>query len=446
MNSTLTIPTKISIALLALYTFSIGIEELVTIPLAGNKVQVPEIIFLVYAFSILINIRKMSFKDFEINKIDIAIVLYFLAVAFSFLVNRTHNSFGELLGIVYLSGLYVLTKLLIISCYEIYPKIKEFVWKAAILGAITAVCFGFLGYILFYIDGRVEYIWYYKGYPFLGDSIRIKGTVSNPITFCDYLISLVILLIPSATSDFRFQISENSWTSNIKGPLSISDKKTKIGLLAFLILGIIATKTKALILLFSSVLIYFTREKTNFWTKWSARSIAISGVVFYLFVSHFMISPANSDDLTHNHSFSSNSIVYKNDVFLVTPTTYAVLKQSALLAFASSPIVGIGGNELIKFNKILFDKKIITVDPDCAPHSTYFGALGELGLLGFAALLFLLYVIYQQIIKSSNRAIYLCLFGFIIFEMVTVDLMTFRTYWLMLAFLATENYPFKRTL
>lgn len=424
MPSTLTIPTKISIALLALYTFSIGIEALITVPLAGAKVQLPEIIFLIYAFSIFINIRKIAFKNFIVSQLDIAIILYFLAVALSFLVNRTHNAFGEFLGVTYLIGLYVLTKLLIISSYEFYPKIKEIVLKAAILGAITAVCFGFLGYILFYIDGRIEYIWYYKGYPFLGDSIRIKGTVSNPITFCDYLISLVILLIP----------------------LNIRDKKTKIGLLSFLILGIIATKTKALILLFSSLLIYFTKEKMGFWTKWGARSLAISAVFFYLFVSHFMISPANSDDLTHNHSFSSNSVVYKNEAFLVTPTTYTVLKQSALLAFASSPIVGIGGNELIQFNKILFDKKIITVDPDCAPHSTYLGALGELGLLGFAAVLFLLYAIYQQIIKSSNRAIYLCLFGFILFEMVTVDLMTFRTYWLMLAFLVTENYPFKRTL
>jgi hypothetical protein len=41
------VPTlsKISIALLALYTFSIGIEELFTMPLAGNKIQVPEIVF-----------------------------------------------------------------------------------------------------------------------------------------------------------------------------------------------------------------------------------------------------------------------------------------------------------------------------------------------------------------------------------------------------------------
>jgi hypothetical protein len=421
----LPIGTKISIALLALYTFSIGVEDLITIPLAGNKVQVPEILFLIYAFSIFLNVKNMRFKDLRFNKLDIAVVLYFSAVALSFFVNRTHNAFGELLGITYLMGLFFLTKLLIVSSYDVYPKIREIVFKAAILGAITAILFGLLGYVLFYVNGSINYIWYYKGYPLIGDSIRIKGSVSNPITLCDYLVSLVILLIPT----------------------EFFDKKTKIGLIAFVVIGVIATKTKALILLFSSVLVYFTRNETEKpIIRVGAQAIAALAVGFYLVVSHFMVAPADSDSLSHSRAFSSNSVIYKNDKFLITPTTYAVLKQSACLAFISSPIVGIGGNELIKFNKTLFDQKIITVDPDCAPHSTYFGALGELGLLGFCAVLFLLYAIYQQMQLSPYKAIYLCLFGFIIFEMVTVDLMTFRTYWLMLAFLATENYQSNKNI
>jgi hypothetical protein len=68
--------SKISIALLALYTFSIGVEELFTMPLAGNKVQVPEIIFLIYAFSIFINIRNMRFRDLRFNPLDLGVVFY----------------------------------------------------------------------------------------------------------------------------------------------------------------------------------------------------------------------------------------------------------------------------------------------------------------------------------------------------------------------------------
>jgi hypothetical protein len=166
-------------------------------PLAGNKVQVPEILFLIYAFSIFINVGNMRFRELRFNRLDVSVVLYFSTVALSCLVNQTRNSFGELLGITYLMGLFFLTKLLIVSNYTLYPKIKEWVLKAAILGAVTAILFGFLGYLLFYIDGRVQYIWFYRDYPIIGDAIRIKGTVSNPITFCSYLVSLVILLLPN---------------------------------------------------------------------------------------------------------------------------------------------------------------------------------------------------------------------------------------------------------
>jgi hypothetical protein len=418
-----TILSKISIALLALYTFSIGIEELFTMPLAGNKVQVPEIIFLIYAFSIFINIRNMRFRELRFNRLDLSVVLYCATVALSCLVNQTRNSFGELLGIIYLIGLFFLTKLLIVSNYEVYPKIKEWVLKAAILGAVTAILFGFLGYVLFYIDGRVQYIWFYRDYPIIGDSIRIKGTVSNPITFCSYLVSLVILLLPNKL------LSVNNLFS----------QKTKIGLVAFLVLGVIATKTKSLLLLFSILLLYLTRNNSQKYVRLAAKISASLAIGFYLIASHFLISPANSTALLLNKSYGSNSIVYQNNDFLITPTAYSVLKQSALLAFSSSPIVGVGGNELIKYSKILFDQKKLTIDPNCAPHSTYFGALGELGILGFAAILFLLYCVFQEIQLSPNREIYLYLLGFIVLEMVTVDLMTFRNYWLMLAFLATES-------
>lgn len=417
-NPTLPIGTKIAIALLALYTFSIGVEALITIRLAGNKVQIPEILFLIYAFTIFLNIRNMRFKNLYFNKLDTAILLYFSAVALSFLVNRTHNSLGELLGIIYLMGLFFLTKLLIVSNYTFYPKIREIVLKAAVLGAITAILFGLFGYIMFYVNGSINYIWYYEGYPIIGDSIRIKGAVTNPIILCHYLASLIILLLPT----------------------KLFNKKTKIGLIAFLIVGAFATKTKALIVLFSVVLVYLTRNETEKpIIRAGARAIAVLATGFYLVVTHFMVAPADSNSLSHNRTFSSKSVIYKNDKFLITPTTYAVLKQSACLAFVSSPIVGIGGNELIQFNKMLFANKMITVDLYCAPHSTYFGALGELGLVGFCAVLFLLYAVFEQMQSSAYKTIYLYLFGFIILEMVTVDLMAFRTYWLMLAFLATEN-------
>jgi hypothetical protein len=426
--------SKISIALLALYTFSIGIEELFTLPLAGNKVQVPEIIFLIYAFSIFINIRNMRFRELRFNQLDVSVVLYFSAVALSCLVNQTRNSFGELLGITYLMGLFFLTKLLIVSNYDVYSKIKEWVLKAAIFGAVTAILFGFLGYLLFYIDGRVQYIWFYKDYPIIGDSIRIKGTVSNPITFCSYLVSLVILLLPNIRV-----IRATECYSVVNPPTEQRSVARRFGLIVFLVLGVIATKTKSLILLFSIALLYLTRNNSQKYVQLGAKISASVAIGFYLIASHFLISPANSTALLLNKSYGSNSIVYQNNDFLITPTAYSVLKQSALLAFVSSPIVGVGGNELIKYSKILFDKKKLTIDPNCAPHSTYFGALGELGILGFTAILFLLYNVFQQIQGSPNREIYLYLLGFIVLEMVTVDLMTFRNYWLMLAFLATES-------
>jgi hypothetical protein len=343
-------PTKVSVALLSLYTFSIGLEELITIPLAGNKVQIPEIIFLFYALSIFINFKEIRLNTRDFNKLDISIFTYFLAVGLSFTTNQTRNSFGELLGITYFMSLFFLTKGLILSNYHLYPKIQEYVLKAAVLGAIVAISFGLLGYALFYINGSVHYIWYYKDYPIIGDAIRIKGTVSNPITLCGYLVSLTILLLPNK--------SFNS--------------KTKIGIIAFLILGVLATKTKSLILLFSIALVYLTRYQGHILARLSAQGIAVLAIGFYLITSHFLVSSANNTALLQNKGFGSNSIAYKNDQFLISPTAYTVLKQSALLAFQSSPIVGIGGNELIKYSSTLFAQNKLTIDPNCAPHSTFY--------------------------------------------------------------------------
>jgi O-antigen ligase len=245
------------------------------------------------------------------------------------------------------------------------------------------------------------------------------------------LVSLVIILLPN--------LSFGQTRAFFKNTGSIFNQKTIIGLIAFLVLGVIATKTKSLILLFSVALLYFTRNKSQKYSRLGAKIGAALAIGFYLIASHFLVSPANSTALLLNKSYGSNSIVYQNNAILITPTAYSVLKESALLAFSSSPIVGVGGNELINYSKILFEQKKLTIDPNCAPHSTYFGALGELGILGFAAILFLLYTVFQQIQVSPNREIYLYLLGFIVLEMLTVDLMTFRNYWLMLAFFATEH-------
>jgi hypothetical protein len=55
-----------------------------------------------------------------------------------------------------------------------------------------------------------------------------------------------------------------------------------------------------------------------------------------------------------------------------------------------------------------------------------------------------MYSIFQQIQISPNRTIYLYLLAFVLLEMVTVDLMNFRNYWLMLAFLSAESYKLKQ--
>ena len=75
----------------------------------------------------------------------------------------------------------------------------------------------------------------------------------------------------------------------------------------------------------------------------------------------------------------------------------------------------------------------------CAPHSTFFGALGELGLEGFAALIWLIVAAYKKIravLEPPERTVAFVLIAYFCISGINLDMMNIRHYWIWLAFLA----------
>lgn len=87
--------------ILGIYTLAIGFNDILEMPYFVKKVQLPEIIaviFLFPLFSIFIVKTKVTKYFNQFNIVDISLIIYVSTLLFSDLIGKHHHSIPTLLG------------------------------------------------------------------------------------------------------------------------------------------------------------------------------------------------------------------------------------------------------------------------------------------------------------------------------------------------------------
>lgn len=411
--------------LIAIYLLSISFQTIFSFPFIGNKLQLPEIIFLFTCIFLLLNLKKIPFDLFTFNLLDRALMAYLgVTLITAFFANNIHP-FLEFFGLLYLLINYFLIRLFFIS---IPQRMPSFISKNLIGMGLIAAFFGLVGLGLTYFGGENPLGYVYKNYPYLGDVIRVNGFTSTPNMLASILnVSIIFLLI------------------------NIFEKRNLrlFSILSILLTAYFFTFAKIIILLFIGV-IFLIIQKQQFnlsaFTKFSLRFIALSFFILYLVGTHFIFVKKTDLALEEikKSAFNTGVVVGKTASYEIIPTSYLTLKQSTYYLGKEHFFTGVGvGNHGIYFKRLkeegLFPKHI----PNYDPHSTYFGSFAETGIFGLLAILYLTFVLFKIsrfLLKTSkyNRlvlAVSSCLVIFIM-EAISVDAMNFRHLWLLFAILS----------
>jgi hypothetical protein len=414
------------------YIFSFAIEKLFSMKTSVGVIFLPEILYIPLFFLFCAQLPQIWQKRREMRSefllFDALILAYGFCVCTSYLFHPTTNSLRETIGCGYMMSFYfILNTTFRAQNRDVWLKkgIKIFIWSG-IIGAIAAI----ISYVLGTIGTVKDLSRTDDYYPITGGSLRAFGLFRNPIFLANHLICTLIVFVSYYFDEIK-QFKSRFW-----------------GILFLFFIALFLTKTKS-VLLALAIGLYFV---TTLWNinksfRYALFSISILSIIAYIFLSHFLIVDMYQPHLTEKLKmgyYFPEFILPITDRYALVPTFYYGTKRAAILAFYDFFPFGVGGDNLsIYVHKLVAQGRHMQAFC-CAPHSTFFGALGELGVLGFGLLVALLSKFWQfastlRVPNSPMRSFNLMaksLAFFLIIEGITVDLMNVRHFWLVLAVLA----------
>ena len=427
------VTVAIAQALLLVYILSFSVEGVFTTDLFGNKVQLPELIFLLFApFAFIALLKTGAWRFPRIISIDYALLFYLFSVLAATVYSCNSNSVGELLGIIYFSSLYMIANLLLLhsgNSRAIVIFLVISAWIAALLGIV--------GMVIIYLGGETSWAAFYPNYPYTGDTYRAQGFLRSPILLADFL-TIGLLLLLNAKNYILKKFSRIHW------------------LVALVLLsGLLLTLTKS-ILLFLVVFIWVAVRVYSVKPiiKKLGYLVSIVLTIFYLFNSHFFIKNTSDRDFNAflESPYSSHTqISIPHSTYSIIPSIYTTQKQACIIEGTRFFPFGSGGNNHIEYAKVLYAEGAIPFYAHLTPHSTYFGTFGELGIFGLLAIIFLCFTVFKEIktlhlkkqINYISHVGYIAIALFIVLQGITMDFMNIRHYWILLIALAVKarNIP-----
>lgn len=402
-------------ALLVLYIFFIPFQMFLKISFFLNKIQLPEIIFVLiiiaYLFSLIIGDKQRLKISF--SKIDfLGLTILFSTALTAFLSGINNYSLYELIGVIYLFFVYLLVK-----TYFVYQDLL-LIFKTFIFGVVISSFFGFTGFLFSQNSFFYNFIIDYKNYPYLGDLYRLRGVTPSPNMIANLQILAVFFLLI-----IRKQITKTIFVLTI------------ILLLIFLFLTF-----SRYIVLFLALIILFAYFKSQiiirFW-----KIVIITGVVSILFVFHFFsnfyiinISTLRTESTPEYIKNLSPLLVYQN--YALYPTDYFYLKKASVLLFKENLLFGVGPGNFNTNLPLLESKNEYPSNMQYFdPHSSVFGIAAEQGIIGilsFAVIAVFIFSIFLFIPKINDYYISLSIIIlFLLNEAVSTDIVNFRQYWIL---------------
>ena len=411
---------KMFILLLCLYIIAIPFQKIIWLPIVNNKIQIPEIIFIILILLFIPKLKWADWKNIKMTTLDKAIMLWLLIGTINLFIFFNVTTFIELSGQFYLFCLYFLIQFIF---FNSKPKEIELFFTTAFLLQLALIIITlFIGLILLtqYINIGVFQIFY--SYPYFGNIYRLKVLTNEPVM----LVS--ILSIP-------FWII----TVLMKRKIEMIPIK-KWGVILLLILtGLMLSGTfgKSLPFMLAILFIYFitylkNKNKGTIFIKIIASFLILSSI----FLTHVIVS---KKPFREKEVYGLAIPFLKIADFYLYKSWYLVQKENAIKEFIEHPYFGCGGGNLLNVINLKYKKTEETIlRPAYDPLSTYTGILAEYGILGFLALLFLIFTIYKEVLRlpDSNGLKWIFIFSFTYFmlEAISTDIQNFRHLWILLGF------------
>jgi len=353
------------------------------------------------AFIYIIFTRKQIWEGTKTDWIFLSVPLAFGIAA---LLHPGRAAVMEVVGLVYLYGVYLLSRY---SVNHIQTTVVKDAVDFLSLLLIGISLFSFFLPVL----GVVEYGYLAerKWLPFIGWVTRISGFTVTPNMLASTLF-------------FAGFIQLGIWKSGCKD-------KYRTFIISGLMVAALLTFSKSLVLAVGVGSLMFAGRS---WLKVAGGII----VGIYLVLCHWLIIPAGQSDapVTYFSAEDCSSVGCAE----ICATTYLRLKRMALQAFLDTRGVGVGGGQFANYVEV--QKEVRKYPSDMLsydPHSTYFGILAEAGVMGVLALIVCMIVLFRHFQQNdklvhgwyAGATAYLCLIGM---EAWVMDVLNFRMLWVAL--------------
>lgn len=433
---------KTSRIFLILIFLSVCFTKVVTLPVAGQKIQLTEMVFLLFApflFSSFLKLKSTgNLRDLLLprgggRRVDILPFILLAAVFLSALAAGQSTAWFEFAGLVYLVALHWAVRL------AAWPEADFQKWIKWMGGAAAVTTLASL--LLHYSGLEQAFGWELtdqKYLPGFGMLARAEGLTMSPNQLADILV--LALIVHQA---HLFYDAKKSW-----------DKWTLL-----LLAGAVCTFSKMLLLLVAGLLLLPVFLKKSGRYRTTHVVLASGFILFFLINTHILWLSARDLNALQSQpqSYVGEAVFFQNEKGSLVGTTYLDLKISALRAVAQHPVFGIGGGNFIyhvgeEQKAGLYPANLPAFDP----HSTIFGLPAEQGLIVFLVFCGWIFYLFRLFWKTNladfedrkslvaGLTIYFTLW---LINCLAMDTLNARHFWLALgAFLSVVYFKNKNTL